>query len=164
MSPRKKKTNYIEAIGLSWASQGITTPQEAETESANFSGRYAIVARAFGIQGGLKPDQMKIVDGWEAYHFTDSIIAEACKRTVLQTGDANFPYLSKILKNWHKQQVNSLQDIEKCDESYKRQRKSTGASQKPAPKKNQFQNFPQRAYSNQDFNALEKQLLQGRKN
>lgn len=160
----KRKPNYIEAIGISWASQGITTPQEAENEAANFSGRYALVSKAFGIQGNLKPAQMEIIDSWEMYHFADNIIAEACKRTVLQTGDANFQYASKILENWHSKQVISLQDIEKCDESYKNKKKSTGNSGKPSAKRNHFQNFPQRSYSANDYSSLEKQLLQSQKN
>lgn len=160
----KKQPNYIEAIGINWASQGITTPEEAQEEAANFSGRYALVSQAFGIQGSLKPAQREIVDGWNSYHFADSIIAEACKRTVLQTGDANFQYTSKILDNWHKKQVSSLQDIEKCDESYKNQKKAAQNSQKAAPRKNQFQNFPQRSYSQNDYDSLEKKLLRGQRN
>ena len=166
----KKKPNYIEAIGISWASQGIQTPEEAEDESLHFSGRYRIVSNAFGIQGNLKPAQREIVDSWNVYQFADSIIAEACKRTVLQTGDANFQYASKILENWHSKQVISLKDIEKCDESYKKQKKNAGtattgiSSRGISSKKNQFQNFPQREYSKKDYDSLEKKLLQGQSN
>ncbi len=161
----KKKPSYIEAIGISWASQGIKTPEEAENESLNFSGRYALVAKAFGIRDNLKPAQREVVDSWNVYHFADSIIAEACKRTILQTGDANFQYTSKILENWHKNRVNSLQDIEKCDASYKKEKKNSGSvREKNNAHKNSFQKFPQRSYSRQEYDSLEKQLLRGKQN
>lgn len=160
----KKKPNYIEAIGISWAKKGIETPEQAQEESSSFSGRYALVSNAFGIRRSLAPAERKIIDGWESYHFADNIIEEACRRTILQTGDANLNYASKILENWYKKQVVSLQDIEKCDESYKRQKRNSGNTKKIIVSKNQFQNFPQRSYSQKDYNSLERQLLQGQRN
>ncbi len=158
----KKKPSYIEAIGVSWARKGIQTPEEAREESASFSGRYALVANTFGIRRSLAPAEREIIDGWDAYRFTDDIIEEACRRTILQTGDTNLNYASKILENWHKKQIGSLSDIERCDESYKRQKKNAGDTKKA--NKNQFQNFPQRTYTRNDFSSLERQLLQGQRN
>lgn len=157
----KKNPNYIEAIGISWAAQGIHTPEEAKAESENFGGRYSLVARAFGIHGMLKPVQCDIVDSWDEYHFDDTIIEEACRRTVLQTGDANFQYASKILSNWHNKQISTLQDIERSDESYKQKKKNSTTKKTGSASKNQFQNFPQRSYSESDYSNLERQLLQG---
>lgn len=156
----KKKPNYIEAIGISWAKQGIVTPAEARDEAAAFSGRYALVSRAFGINRNLAPAERNIIDSWNEYQFADSIIEEACKRTVLQTGDTNFNYASKILKGWHDNHVISLEDIKKCDVAFKnRKRNNTGTS--PVSRSNKFQNFPQRAYTKEDFSSLEQKLLQG---
>lgn len=157
----KKNPNYIEAIGISWAAKGIRTPEDAKAESENFGGRYSLVAKAFGIHGMLKPVQCDIVDNWDAYHFDDTIIEEACRRTVLQTGDANFQYASKILSNWHNKQISTLQDIERSDESYKQKKKNSTIKKTGSASKNQFQNFPQRSYSESDFSNLERQLLQG---
>lgn len=158
----KNSPKYIEAIGISWAKQGIHTVAEAEEEAAAFSGRYSLVAKALGIQRSLSPAERSIIDGWESYHFADSIIEEACRRTILQTGGTSFQYISGILENWAKLGVISLSDVEKCDEAFKRQKKTgdgrrTTAAQ--AHSKNQFQNFPQRSYSDEDYNSLEKQLL-----
>ena len=156
----KKKPNYIEAIGISWAKQGITTPAEARDEAAAFSGRYALVSRAFGINRNLAPAERDIIDSWNEYQFADSIVEEACKRTVLQTGDTNFNYASKILKGWHENHVISLEDIKKCDAAFKnKKRNNTGTS--PVSRGNKFQNFPQRAYTKDDFSSLEQKLLQG---
>lgn len=157
----KNSPKYIEAIGISWAKQGIRTAAEAEDEASAFSGRYSLVAKALGFQRSLVPAERKIIDSWETYHFTDAIIEEACKRTVLQTGGTNLQYVSSILENWAKHNVISLSDITKCDEEYKSRKKAKESkrSHNGTHNKNQFQNFPQRTYSNEDFSNLEKQLL-----
>ena len=170
VSKGKTSPSYIEAIGIDWARQGIATPEEAAEESAAFSGRYALVARALGIKRNLAPAEREIIDSWNAYHFADSIIEEACSRTVMQTGDTNLHYVSSILKGWHDSQVISLEDIKRCDEAYKSKKRNHGAPirqsaiyRTSAPSKNQFQNFPQRSYSQSDYSSLERQLLQGHK-
>lgn len=157
----KHSPKYIEAIGISWAKQGIQTAEEAENEASAFSRHYSLVAKALGIQRSLVPAEREIIDSWETYHFSDSIIEEACKRTVLQTGGTNLQYVSRILDNWAKHNVISLSDIEQCDEAYKQQKKAKGSKRtgNNTRSKNQFQNFPQRTYSNEDYNSLEKQLL-----
>lgn len=157
----KNSPKYIEAIGISWAKQGIKTVAEAKEEVSAFSGRYSLVAKALGIQRSLVPAERNIIDGWEAYHFADTIIEEACKRTVLQTGGTNLQYVSSILENWAKHHVISLSDVSKCDEAYKRQKKAKREKHSPntTRSKNQFQNFPQRSYSNEDYSSLEKRLL-----
>ena len=154
----KNSPKYIEAIGISWAKQGIQTVDEAMEEVASFSGRYALVAKALGIQRTLTPAERDIINGWDKYHFADAIIDEACKRTVLQTGGTNLKYVSGILESWAKNNVISLSDIEQCDEAFKRNKKSSG-KKKIVHNKNQFQNFPQRSYSQEDYISLEKQLL-----
>lgn len=159
----KTKPNYIEAIGISWAEKGIATPEQAKEEVSNFSGRYSLVAKALGISRNLAPAEREIIDSWESYHFADAIITEACKRTVLQTGDTNLNYVARILSDWHEKNVISLQDVKKCDESFNRQKKISHTGKKNTASKNQFQNFPQRVYTKKEYNSLEKQLLRGQK-
>ena len=155
----KKKTSYIEAIGIDWARQGIRTPQEAKAEASAFSGRYSLVTRTLGIRDALAPVHQQIIDSWDDYHFDDAIIEEACKRGALQAGGGTkcLRYVSKILKKWSDQNVHSLEDIEKCDETFKHQKRNT--AQKTSGK-NQFQNFPQRVYSAKEYSSLEQRLLQ----
>lgn len=155
----KRSSRYIEAIALDWAKKGIRTPEEAMEETHQFHGTYKVVATALGIKRPLAPAERAIIDRFAEFHFTDDILAEACNRTVLQSGDTNLNYTASILADWHKKGVKTLDDIKECDKTFHRQ-KQTAAKKKEAGKKNQFQNFPQRAYSQSDYDNLEKQLLQ----
>lgn len=156
----KTSPKYMEAIGLTWAKKGITTPEEAKDESSAFSGLYHVVSKALGLNRPLAPAEREIIDAWSDYGFSDEIIEQACKRTVLQTGGTNLNYITSILKDWHKKGVLTLADIEKCDKSFQQKRKSGEQKNSSAQqKRNQFQSFPQREYSKEDYSSLEKQLL-----
>lgn len=151
---------YIEAIGISWVKKGIRSAEEAAVERSEFGGLYHLVAKSLGIRRSFAPAEKEIIDQWQAYGFSDEIIQEACQRTVLQTGGTNLNYVSSILKDWNRLQVTTLSDIEKCDESFQRQKKNK-AEKNTSVSKNQFQNFPQRTYSKEEYSTLEKQLLRG---
>lgn len=162
LSRGKSKPRYIEAIALDWAKKGIHTPKEAEQEASSFHGTYKIVSSALGIKRALAPAEMRIIDKWESFHFPAAVIEEACSRTVLQSGDTNLNYTSKILEDWHKKGVTCLKDIEECDKSYFRQKTAsrvTGKGHIVQQRKNNFQNFPQRNYSQTEYEDLERQLL-----
>lgn len=156
----KKKPNYIEAIGISWASQGIHTPEEARSEASAFSGRYALVSRELGFMEALTPVSRETIDSWNIYDFSDDIIKEACKRAAGHAGGGpkGLTYASKILKSWHEENIQTLEDVAKSDESFQRRKKTTAP--KTIPSRNKFQNFPQRVYSSKDYASLEKRLLQ----
>lgn len=159
LSRGKSKPRYIEAIALDWAKKGIHTSKEAEEETASFHGIYKLVSNALGIHRALAPAERRIIDKWKDFQFPDVVIEEACSRTVLQSGDTNLNYTTKILEDWHGKGVTSLKDIEDCDRSYFRQKNVTRNRITPI-NKNKFQNFPQRDYSKSESADLERQLLQ----
>lgn len=160
LSRGKSRPRYIETIALDWAKKGIRTTHEAEAEASSFNGTYKTVSKALGIKRTLAPAERAIIDKWQSYHFSNEILEEACARTVLQSGDTNLNYTAKILADWHKKGVTTLQDIADCDKSYYRI-KNTSANKSATGKrsKNSFQNFPQREYSKDEYANLEKQLL-----
>lgn len=160
LSRGKSRPRYIETIALDWARKGIRTTHEAEAEASSFNGTYKTVSKALGIKRALAPAEQAIIDKWQSYHFSNEILEEACARTVLQSGDTNLNYTAKILADWHKKGVTTLQDIADCDKSYYRI-KNTSANKSGTGKrsKNSFQNFPQRQYSKDEYANLEKQLL-----
>lgn len=161
LSRGKSKTAYLEAIALDWAKKGIHTAKEALEEASSFNGTYKLVSSALGIRRPLAPAEKRIIDKWQDYHFTDPIIEEACSRTVLQSGDTNLNYTTKILEDWHQKGVACLKDIDDCDKSYFRQKtvSAQNNNRNSTTAKNKFQNFPQRDYSQKEYADLEKQLL-----
>lgn len=155
----KKKTSYIEAIGISWAKKGIQTAEEAKEEASAFHGRYSLVSRTLGIRESLAPVHREIIDSWNHFHFSDDIIEEACTRAALQTGGGakSLRYVSRILKQWNDAGVHNTDDIKKNDENFRNRRRNTSKS---TAKSNAFQNFPQREYSQAEYSSLEQRLLQ----
>ena len=162
-SRNKTKPRYIETIAIDWAKKGITTPEEAKNESSEYSGKYAVIRKALGIHRDFAPAEKEIIDSWDEYSFGNEILEEACKRTVLQTGDTNLNYVSKILASWKNAGVVGLSDITTLDENYKKKKASEGRtiprSRTRTPSRNAFQNFKQRDYSDEDYEALEQMLL-----
>ena len=120
----KRSSRYIEAIALDWAKKGIRTPEEAMEETHQFHGTYKVVATALGIKRPLAPAERAIIDRFAEFHFTDDILAEACNRTVLQSGDTNLNYTASILADWHKKGVKTLDDIKECDKSFHRKKQA----------------------------------------
>lgn len=153
LSKGKKAPRYIEKIALDWASKKIKNVSEAEAEASHFNTLYNLVRNHMGIEHMLTPVERSIIDGWQKYNFTETIIAEACKRTILNTGKPGLNYAGKILERWHQAGVKRISDIQKLDKSHKT------PTTKKQPSNNRFQNFPQRNYSEQQYQDLEKQLL-----
>lgn len=156
----KLDARYINKVGLEWDKKGIKTSEDALNESANFSGKYSVVSKAFGLHRPLAPEEMKIVDEWDAFNFSRDIITEACNRTILQTGKIALEYTTAILSRWSAKDVQTLDDVAKLDKQHNTEVKNN-SSKNSKRTTNQFQQFPQREYSNTDFNSLEKKLLQG---
>ncbi len=166
LASERKKTNtrYIESIAINWATKGIQTVVDARAEAADFAGKYRPVAHALGIHRDFAPAEKEIIDSWDAYDFSDEIITEACKKTVIQSGDTNLNYVSKILAGWHDKNVHTLDDIARIEEAYHKSIKTrSAAAQKKRLNNNAFQNFKGRHYTDEDYEDMELQFLQKRK-
>ncbi|MCR5691544.1 MAG: DnaD domain protein [Eubacterium sp.] len=156
------KLSYIEKIGLNWAEKSIATPDEAQIESQKYNSLIITVKNAFGLQRNLGESEVKMVQTWGKAYPDLEIIKRACTKCLLKKSEVNFTYTDGIIKGWIKEGLKTLQDIEKSEEEYK---KKIASKKKEGTKKakNQFQNFPQRDYSERQISDLEKQLLQGKK-
>ena len=92
--------------------------------------------------------------------FSLDLVLEACKRTIQKTPEPSFSYANRILKDWHKSKVSSLEDVRRLDlqhqESKKKAEQSKASDQPARSSGNRFNNFSQREY---DYSQLEKQLL-----
>lgn len=162
LSRGHKSFSYIDAVAKAWAQDNIQTVEQAKRLNNLYSTANHTVIKAFGIKGrSLTDPEIAIITKWTSeYGFSTDIIAEACKRTILQTHDASFAYADSILKGWHKSNVTSIEDIARLDEEFNQSRKTVKDKVTNAPNHatqvNKFKNFAERDY---DFKQLEDELV-----
>lgn len=97
---------YIAKMLAGWHEEGINTHPLAEEYIRNQSqriGREAEVIEAFGLgKRGLTTANRKCIAHWyQDLGFNIEMIRMAYERTVDQIGQVSFPYINKILENWH---------------------------------------------------------------
>lgn len=167
LSLGKSNVKYIQTVALSWAEHQVTTPEQAQALSANYSSTHTAISKALGIHRALAGIECQYIKRWQDEWGMDlSVILEACNRTLLAIQKPDFKYIDGILKSWHKENVHTLQDITQCDERFaqkhKEPAKTVPASRhkiSSSTKMNQFQSFPQRSIPEEKMNQLERLLL-----
>lgn len=152
------KVRYIMTVADDWFKKGITSPAEAKAYTKNTNRIIKVVASAFGIKDrSLTKAEMEFITKWcEEYKFSDEIIEEACKRTIISMGRANFNYAGGILGKWFEGGVHTLSDIATLDKNFRGSVTVRATTSAPARTSTRITNFTQRNY---DFDALEKKLL-----
>lgn len=140
---------YIETVGLNWQERGLNTVEEARAYASGFTRDSFAVMRCFGLTDRKPGDrEKKMIEKWfSQYGFTRELVLEACNRTMEATHSPSFRYADKILAEWKKVGVRTVQDVAALDG--KRQEKKRGAQAKKAA--NQFHNFEQRST---DYDAM----------
>ncbi len=121
-------TRYIEKVGMSWHDKGIRSVKEAKDQSGMWNKYHYDVLRAFGIRNrDPVTKEVGYIEKWRSeYGFSQTLIAEACSRTLAQTGKPSFEYADKIMKNWKAAHVKDLHDVEELDKKYKAARMQNG--------------------------------------
>lgn len=168
VSKNKKNPSYIEAVALSWAEEGINTVEKAEMYTATYNTNYNAVNKAFGLNRSPGQVEKQYINKWlNKYGLHIDIIVEACNRTILTTGKPDFKYADKILENWHRKGVSNKEHIAKLDEEHQKiantRNNQKNVQTAKAPSTNRFNAFPQRNYTENDYNILEQKLLQKNK-
>lgn len=153
----KKDFRYIEKVAISWAQEGISTPKQAAKTASKYDKAVYEIMKGLGKSGTPTKAEAAFALKWtNEYGFTQDIILEACRRTVMATDKHRFEYADSILKSWKKKQVHHKADIQNLDEAYAKSKSVAAVKQSPAPAARAFNQFPQRSY---DFDALEKEIL-----
>ena len=151
----KKDFKYIEKVAISWAEQGISTPEEAQKQGGQYSKDVYDIVKALGSSNMPTEAEIGFINRWTVdFCFSKDIILEACRRTVLAVNSNRFKYADALLKNWHEQNVKQTSDILKLDENYRQKKKNQSTASRTYT--NRFNQFAQNTY---DFDALEKELL-----
>ncbi len=152
----KKDFRYIEKVAISWAEEGITTPEQAAKFAVKYDKTVYDIMKALGKSGTPTKMEADFAIKWiKEYGFTSDIILEACNRTVMATDKHRFEYADSILTSWYQKQVHRKADIKALDEAYARSRSSALRPQNTSTA-GQFNQFMHNDY---DFDALEKEIL-----
>ena len=153
----KKDFRYMEKVAISWAEQGISTPEEAYEVSNKYNKSVYTIMNALGKSNSPTNKEMEYIIRWTRdYGFSNDIIIEACDRTVLATDKHRFEYAEGILKNWKLNDVKQKDDISKIDAEYQKSRTKAAAPKATTVTNNKFNQFTQNTY---DFAELERELL-----
>lgn len=150
---------YMDKVALGWKDNHISTVEQAKEQAAIHSQVYYGVMKAFGITGrSLVDGETRLIKKWtKEYGFDMELVLEACSRTMTAIHQPSFEYADKILTDWNKNHVHTLNDVKALDQSYQKNKKTTSsASATDSTKRNKFNNFNQRDY---DYDQLEKILL-----
>ena len=92
------------------------------------------------------------------------MIREACNRTLLNTGSPDFKYADGILSGWFKKGIADMNGIAAADAEHaakaqKSGRTGTARGTSDTSSSNKFNQFPQRSYSDRDYEDLERRKL-----
>ena len=147
----KKDLRYIEKVAISWAQQGITTPEQAAGLAGKYDKSVYEIMNALGKNSIPTQTEVSYIMRWmKEYDFETDVIFAACERTVLATDKHRFEYADSILSSWYKAGVHHKSDIQLLDEQYHKTKPSKNNSS------NKFNQFKQNTY---DFDILERELL-----
>lgn len=161
------RMNYIQTVAINWANAGITTIEEAKAYCATFNQLNTSVLSAFGIKNRyLSDDELLYIRKWnKEMHFSQELIIEACRRTIMTAHSASFKYAHSILERWKANGVKNLEDVRQLDQAFEKAKSERAAklqdsktpqasnSKKPASR---FHNFNQRSY---DYGKMEMEFV-----
>jgi DnaD/phage-associated family protein len=146
---------YVEKVAATWASKNITSHWELEKymeacERTREIGK--TIAKSLRLGKKLTAYEEKHLETWlNEYGYDMTIIDEALKLTVGKS--TPFKYAHNILTIWHKEGIQSLEQLKAYQEasfSSKRSKSSTNTGKKP-----RRDNFQQRRYDDSFYDKLE---------
>ena len=96
---------YIRKTALEWSESEITTIEKAEERVAllkKLNGAVGRFKKMFEVTSAFSKQQEEMIDKWvNTYGFSDEMIEEAYQLTLNGAGKLSFPYMNKILEDWH---------------------------------------------------------------
>lgn len=94
----------------------VIEEKEDSKESHDMSNIYDSIEKEFGRV--LSPIEYEIIKAWRENNNSDEIILEALKEAVFN-GVTNLRYMDKILSEWQKKGIKTVEDVHKNKKEYK---------------------------------------------
>jgi len=113
---RTPSVRYIEQAAYTWEREGVFTIERAEEYLKSLEERKSdrgMIRRVLQITDReFSETEKRYVDGWIDMGFGSEAIAVAYDKTVINTGGLRWPYIDKILKNWHAKGLHTAQELQ----------------------------------------------------
>lgn len=114
---RHNSIRYMEKVALSWHEKGIDTVAKAKAWTEHFNQDAFAVMKAFGINDRRPGNtEWDAIEKWyKTWGFTRQIVVEACNRTMEAIHKPSFQYADRILEEWYKGGVRTMEDVAGAD-------------------------------------------------
>ncbi len=125
----KANIRFIESTATQWCDKGIETIADAEQEiieTAVAMEAWYFVSRTFGIEQRKPSEKEKTISlKWvKEWNISKELLKKAYDICIDNKSKFSFPYIAKIIENWHKDGINSIDDL---DNASKKDQKMQGA-------------------------------------
>jgi len=125
----KKDFRYAEKVAIGWKEKNVTSVSQAAGSSLRYDKIVYTIMNRLGKSGSPAEKEMQYINRWIGeYGLSESVILEACDRTVLATDSHRFQYAEGILSNWSKSNVRSVEDLSKLDKDFQKKEAGKNAS------------------------------------
>lgn len=158
---------YVEKVALDWAERGIKTVDAAQEYTQTFDGDFRAVMKALGHPSAFpSPTQRKYMQKWlNEMAMPLDLVLEACDKTAIQLGKPKLTYIDKIIADWHKKGIKSLDQVAAAEADWhKAEKMAEEADRKRADKttkqrRNRFANFTPRERDYAQLERMEREYL-----
>lgn len=162
LSKGKTDYRYIEKIAIAWHDAKIKTVDDAQAFIKKHEEKWLKIKKILkylGIQSNdvMTPQEQLLTKWINVYKFPLQVIYKACDICFERINKADFKYIDGILNNWFKNNIKTLEDIEKKDKPKTNYKKNNYYNNYHSTSpKDTFSNRKQRSY---DLDKIEKKLL-----
>jgi len=153
---------YIEKVALDWAERGINAVSDAEEYTQTFDKDFREVMRALGQPSAFPSvTQRKYMKKWLfEMEIPLELILEACDKTAVQIGKPKLTYIDKILADWHKKGIKTLEEVAADGASWQKNEKQERSKGKTLTMpRNRFVNFKSRERDYEQIERMEQEYL-----
>ncbi len=134
---RKPTLRQVEKEAYIWHNRELFTLELAEKHLREWKARRGQVGELCALLGirnrALSPTEEKYLHDWLEMGFGKDPILLAYDKTVAKKGELAWPYMNRILENWHAKGLHTLPEIEAGDAPPRRGGRGSGNAGKKEP-------------------------------
>lgn len=116
---RRPTLRQIEREGYTWARLGLMNQEQAAAYIKKYQRGQEALPRMMRLLGlgerKSSATEEKYLISWSEMGFEDAVIERAYDKTILKCKELKWPYMDKILHNWHEKGLRTLQEVEEGD-------------------------------------------------